>query len=325
MTAAGTTSDLYLEADNPASKLGSPPSAPTHIPPPTQPVRVTEPVVTKSRMADEGKDGKIRDTSGEALRPGNDLGFRNLDDEKLTEKAAEEKPPETATPPTPPAPVAAPPEPKVYAGKFKSTEELEKGYLEAEKAMQKAMQEKADLQRQALAQTVAPPQPPAATPEQIAAKQAEANRIVTDFVQDPKGFLDKHHQESTQRTQVALAAQAITEQWKKNNPDIAEHERFVAFEAATLMQSEPELAKDPSALFDKATLNFRQLTGKFRTEGAKEALTQETRVIPLASSSNSPTATEQPAKAPLTADAAYEQHMRMLKETEQKSHRGLRR
>lgn len=319
MTAAGTTSDLYVQDDagNKAA-MGQPPSAPTPIP---APVKVIEPVVTKSRMADEGPDGRIRDTSTEALRPSNDLGFRNITDEEHAKPEAPAEKPAEAIPP----PAQAAPEPKVYAGKFKSPEELERGYLEAEKAMQKAMQEKADLQRQALAQTVAPPAPVAPSPEQLAVKQAEANKIVTEFVQDPKGFLDKHHQESTQRVQVALQAQAITEQWKRNNPDIAEHERFVAFEAATLMQSEPELAKNPSALFDKATANFRQLTGKFRTEGAKEALTQETRVIPLASSSTTPTASEQPAKAPLTADAAYEQHLRMLKENENRSHRGLRR
>jgi hypothetical protein len=322
MTAAGTTSELYIDKDNPNTVLGAPPSAPAPVP---QPVKVTEPVVTKSRMADEGPDGRIRDTSGEAQRPGNDLGFRNLTDEEQA-KPADEPPPADQKPPEPVAAPAPAPEPKVYAERFKSVEELEKGYLESRKEMQRALAERDELKRQATVQAVTPPAPVQKTAEQIAADQAESNKIVTEFVSNPKGFLDKHYQEATQRTNVALAAQALSEQWKKANPDIAEHEKFVAFEASSLMQADPELAKDPIALFDKATANFRQLTGKFRTEGAKEALTQETRLVPLVSSGTTPEAAGQPPqKTPLTADDSFALHLRMLKGEEQKSHRGLRR
>src|SRR5258707_6573804 len=126
------TGELYSKADDPNSVLGNPPSAPADVPPPTEPVKVVPPVTTKARMADETPDGKVRDTSTEALRPGNDLGFRNITDENENRP----KPPETeAPPPEVPAkqPEASPVPEKLYADRFKTVEETEKGYLEARK------------------------------------------------------------------------------------------------------------------------------------------------------------------------------------------------
>lgn len=319
---AGGTSELYIDQDNPQSVLGAPPSAPVDIPPPTKPA---EPVIHKERkMMDQNPDGSIRDTSTEALRKGNDLGFRNISDEEHVKPPAEPTPPpEAAKPPEPAAPPPTPEPPKLYAGKFKSAEELEKGYEEAQKLITKQGQEKAELERQRLA---APPPPPAPkTPEQIAAEQAQANKVLNDFVADPEGYLNKRDQKVQQTTLVALKAQSVAEQWRKDNPDLAQHEIRVAFEATLLAQSDPELAANHEALLQKATDNFRQFTGKLRTEGAKEALTQETRTIPLLSGTSPTPATEHPAKAPLTPEAAYDTHMRFLKEQEKKSHRGLRR
>lgn len=316
MPAAGTTGELYKDADNPSTVLGATPTAPVDVPPPTK-VVVTQPVTTKARMADEKPDGTVRDTSTEAMRPGNDLGFRNLDQEPKEESPKEESPK--------PAEIKPPeivPE-KVYAGKFKSPEELEKGYLEAQKAMHKAMEEKAALEREKLA--TPQPAPPVKTPQQIAAEEAEKNKILNEFVTDPNKFLEERDRRNTQQTQVALAAQQVRTDWMKNNPDLAEHEFYVASEALRLTQNDPELAKDPARLIETATANFRQVTGKLRTEGAKEALTQETRTIPLLSNTAPTAATEQPAKAPLTSDDAFQLHLKMLKEQEQRSHRGLRR
>jgi hypothetical protein len=320
MAAAGTTTDLYVEgADGKPQMLNTPPpTPPTDVPPPTKP---HQPVQVRShRMADEKPDGSIRDTSTEALRPGNDLGHRNLSDEEIKpptpkpEEKPAEKPPEVAKPAE-----VKPPAEKVYAGKFKSAEDLEKSYQELEKKFTQTATEKATLERASLAK---PAEPAAKTPQQIAAEQDEANKIVTEFVTDPKKFIQE---KIVNQTMTALTAQQIKNEWAKANPDLAEHEIRVAFEATLLAQSDPELARDPVGLLTKATDNFRQFTGKIRTEGAKEALTQETRVIPLLSPSST-TTTEQPSnKAPLTSDDAFALHMKMLKEQEQKSHRGLRR
>lgn len=321
MTAAGTTSDLYLNQDRSDAGVSTPPAPPDPAP---SPVKVQQPVVVKARMADENPDGSIRDTSTEALRPGNDLGFRKIDEEtKPPKEAAAPAPAEEKKPAEAPAPPAEPPKERVYAGKFKSVEELEKSYEESQKAMHRAFEEKAALERQATARAAEPPKP--VVPDNPEAKAAEANRIVNEFVQDPIAFKQKLVEQARQETMTALAAQQMTENWRKANPDLVEHEIRVAFEAAQLIQSDPEMAKNPAALFDKATANFRQFTGKLRTEGAKEALTQETRVVPLVSSTTTPSTTEHPAKAPLSADEAYNLHMQFLKEQEKKSHRGLRR
>lgn len=320
MPGAGGTTDLYKEnADGSRQPLGTPPAAPTDVPAPTK-VEVAKPVITQKRMADETPDGHIRDTSSEALRPGNDLNFRNLSDEEI--KKPEEVPAAPAeVKPAEPVKEAAPVPEKLYAGKFKTAEDLEKGYEEAQKAMHAASEKAARLEREKNATPAPPPAPK--TPEQVASEQAENNRLLQELTSDPKTFIEKN---IVQRTMVALSAQQVAENWRKANPDLAEHEIRVAFEATLLAQSDPELAANHVALLQKATDNFRQFTGKIRTEGAKEALTQETRVIPLLQPSSTTTAAEQPSqKAPLTPDTAFDMHMRFLKEQEQKSHRGLRR
>lgn len=327
MANAGSTSELYIDADNPNSVLGAPPSAPAPVPPPTK-VEVTQPVVSKGRMADETPDGRIRDTSMEAVSsPGKDLGFRNLTDE--SENAPKPKPEEAApvaeTKPAVEAPKVevAPPVEKVYAGKFKTPEELEKGYLEAQKAMHKAMEEKAALERQAAQPKVEVVKSPA----EVAAEEAKKADFLAQFVADPEKVITDFNQRAIQQTQVALEAQRTAEIWKKENPDLAALENYVSFEAYQLSQANPDLAKDPAALLKQATDNFRAITGKLRSEGAKEALTQETRVIPLLSNTAT-SSSEQPssqAKAPLSSDDAFSLHLKMLKEQEQKSKRGLRR
>ncbi len=326
MTVAGTTGDLYFEKDDVGKSISNPPppAPPNDLPPAVQKVEAAKPVTVKSRMADENPDGSIRDTSTEALRPGNDLQLRRFDDEQT--KPKEEKP-EAKPAEKPPAPEQKPPEaPKLYAGKFKTPEDIEKAYQELESKFTRTSQEKADLERRSTAAAAAPPPPPPQkTPEQLAAEKTEADRILNEFVSNPLKFTNDIKERAKQETLIALSAQQLTEKWRKDNPDLVEHEIRVAFEATQLMQSDPELAKNPIALFSKATENFRAFTGKIRTEGAKEALTQETRVVPLVSST-APAATEQPeGKAPLTSDQAYDLHLKMLKEQEQRSHRGLRR
>lgn len=322
MPAPGTTGDLYIDADDPNSLLGAPPSAPAPVPPPVQPVRAVEPVTTHARMADQNPDGSMRDTSMEALEKKNDLGFRNVSDDELRK----EPEPEPAAEPVvaAPEPTPAPAIEKLYAGKYKTPEELEKGYENARQEMQRAQAERDEFKRKAEA---TPPPPPAPkTPEQLATEEAANQQFLADFVANPKQVISKFQQEAAQQTATALAAQQVANEWRKTNPDIAAHEEYVGFEASRLMQSDPELAKDPQQLLEKATANFRQLTGKLRSEGAKEALTQQTRVIPLLSNTAPSTASGNPPKeAPLTSDQAFDLHMKSLKEAEQKSHRGLRR
>lgn len=320
MPSPGTTSELYTDSSQSGSAevLGAPPSSPSPILPPA-PVTVTNPVVTKSRMADEGPDGKIRDTSTDALRSGNDLGFRNLDTEEKTAAPAEEKPAEAA----PTAPPVAPAPEKLYAGKFKSTEELEKSYQELQSAFTRKSQEKAELEKKIVA---APPIEQPKTPAQIVMEQEEKDRFLADFVANPQKVIQDYQSKAAMQTQIALTTQQLTNEWQKANPDLTDYEYFVSAEVHRLTQQNPELGRDPKSLLNQATANFRQITGKLRSEGAKEALATETRVVPLLQTSAPSTASEQPSpKAPLNFDDAFAQHMKMLKNEENRSKRGLRR
>ena len=324
--------ELYSDPENPKSVLGQPPAPPTDVPAPTAPVKVEQPVaVHERRMADQDAAGNVRDTSMDAItKPGHDLNFRNVDDEALVAKQTPptpDKPSADAKPPEPPKetpPVAAPPpEPKLFAGKFKTVEDMEAAYKEVESAKSRAFQEKAALERQIQANAAAPPPAPPKSPELLAAERAENDRIINNLVADPKAFVQR---EIIDKVTIALTAQQRTEQWRRDNPDLAKDEIRVAFEATLLAQSDPELARNPEALLAKATEQYRSMVGRIRTEGAREALTMETRVIPLVTNTAPAPAPEQPPqKAPLTSDEAFDNHIRMLKAEEQRSHRGLRR
>lgn len=323
-TAPGVVSDFTAiqREDGTMQTLTPAPAAPAPAP---APVVAAQPVVTKPRMIDEAPDGSVRDTSMEAMRPGNDLNFRRVDEDiKPSSPKQEEKPAEAATPPAEAAPPASPEPQKLYAGKFKTAEELEKSYKEAEAALTRKSQEAAELAKK-LEQPTTPPTPAQPTPQELAAKAKRNEEFLAKFVADPEKVVGEYHERAQQQMQIALQSQKMQEDWRKANPDLEPHEFYVSAEAWKLAQSDPELAKNPEALLSKATENFRQVFGAIRTAGAKEALTTETRVTPLLSSTASAPATEQPAKAPLTADQAYDLTMQMLKDQERRSHQGLRR
>lgn len=329
---AATVSELYVNADDPSSTLGAPPAPP--VTPAPAPVKAAEPVVvTQRKMADQGPDGRTRDTSTEALRPGNDLGFREFDpDPKEQTDVSQDRPAvEAKEGPGDTAPAAEshnPEPPKLYAGKYKSIEELEKGYEEAQSAMTKAQQKAAELERNAVQKAAEPAKPVEKTPAQAAAEEKARQDFLNRFVENPEGVVNDYVAKAQQTTAAALAAQQMMHNWKQNNPDLAEHEVRVAFEMAQLMQSDPELAKDSQALLDKATANFRQFTGKLRTEGAKEALTTETKVIRLSESTAPEGSTRETSSAgkgsPMSRDESFDLSMKFLKDQERRSHRGLR-
>ena len=96
MPAAGVTSDLYVKDENDQRvNISTPPAPPT--PTAAAPVTVQNPVTVKAPMADQKPDGSIRDTSTEALRQGNDLGFREFDPDPKPK--GEEPPKQEAKPP----------------------------------------------------------------------------------------------------------------------------------------------------------------------------------------------------------------------------------
>jgi hypothetical protein len=338
MPQAGTTSDLYIDPADSSSTLGQPPAAPSSVPDPAPaPVVAAQPVPTQVRMADQNADGSVRDTSGAAVNdPSRDLHFRNVDDEDQVRRAAEARakkeadekaaqaaaPPATSTSTAAPAPNAAPE--KLYAGKFKSAEELEKGYQEAQAAMTRAQQERAELEKRLQA---TPPAPPKTAAQLAADEAAEKQAFLEKFASDPQGVLREYQQNAVRQTEVALSSQKMREDWLRDNPDLAaapEHEVLVGMLGWHLASSDPALAANPKALLDKATGTYREMTGKIRSEAAKEALTTQTRVTPLLSNTAPAPTTGQPPKAPLSGDAAFNEHMAMLRNEQSRTRHGLR-
>lgn len=209
----------------------------------------------------------------------------------------------TSTGTSVPDPIQVVPE-KLFAGKFKTVEDMEAAYKESESAFHKKSQELADSKK-------APVTPATKTPEQLAEdKAALLNRIV----EDPDSVVN----EIANRTQAAIDARqradTAEQEWIKTNPDIAPYKDFVGLEMTRLMNANPELASDPAALLTQATTNFRIVHGKIRESGKLESLQVSQSVTPLAASRiQTPPPTEQPTKAPVTQEDAVKQHMDMLK------------
>lgn len=305
--------DLYVEGQGGQKQpLASPPP-----PEPPSPIPAPPPVVViakQRKMMDQNSDGSIRDTSSEALNGKNDLQFRGVDAEP--KEAAPPPAQEPATPPPAP-PVSEPP--KLYAGKYKTPEDMEKGYQEAQSALTKANQKAAELERKATVQAAIPPQPQPTAEEQ-------KNQLLKRLVEDPQGVLSEIAKREIQTTAVAVAANQATMEWKAANKDIADLEPYFMVDVQRMLGETPDLALNPQALLSEATTRFRAAIGKLRTDAAREALTTETRVVPLLQDAGAPPeATEHPPqKAPLSNDEAYESHMRFLKVQERRTHRGLR-
>lgn len=307
--------ELYMEGSNgqqqPLSpSMPPPPEAPSSIPAP--PVVIAKP----RKMMDQNADGTIRDTSSEALRDGNGLQFQGTDPEPKEEPAST-APPTQEPIAAPPAP--APEPPKLYAGKYKTPEDMEKAYNEANAALTKANQKAAELERKATVQAATPPATALSVEEQ-------KNELLKNLVENPNKVLSEIARREIQNTTVAVQSNQAAMEWRNANKDIADLEPYFLVDVQRIAGENPDLAANPAALLAEATTRFRQSIGRLRTDAAREALTTESRVIPLLQNTSAPPdATEHPSqKAPLTPDAAHDAHMRFLKAEERRSHRGLR-
>lgn len=194
---------------------------------------------------------------------------------------------------------------KLFAGKFKTVEEMETAYAEAQRGFHTKSQELADIKKQAT------PPPAQKTAEQIAQEKAD---LLNKIIENPEAVV----QEIQTRTQSAIEAQrkadAASAKWTEDNKDIAPYSDFVGLEMQRLMTSNPDLASDPTALLTQATINFRAMHGTIRESGKREALQVQTSVTPLAGSKiQTPPPTEQPVKAPKTTEQVNAEHMDMLK------------
>lgn len=255
------------------------------------------PQLPSSVYKDEGVD-----TSEKALDR-NELGEKNqVNQPAPSPSAAAPEPvatpvPEPATAPQPVTPAAEPP--KLLAGKYKTTEELEKGYLESQKGFSAKVQ--AEVQK-ALPEAVN-----AALKEkglQLSEQQQAANMAVnkpltamTDDeildlqVKSPQDFVRKQREETLQ----AIRASQVQEQWRRDNKDLLdmkisddEGEQFtgeflVSQMTLALAQKQPDLLSDGTgeALLRAATGRVRNFIAGLQNQGKQQAMVVRETVTPL--------------------------------------------
>lgn len=198
-------------------------------------------------------------------------------------------------------------EPKLYAGKFKTVEELEISYKEAEKMAHTKAQEAAELKKKA---EVAPVISPIVDAEKEKERKAA---LLNKILDDPESVTRDIAAQVEKIAADRKALDDMSNKWRDDNKDIAQYEKFVGYEMQHLMATNPELT-DTAALLAQATTNFRQEHGKIREAGKHEALQVRSSVTPLADSKiQVPPPTEQPKQAPKTEDQVRSEHFEMLK------------
>lgn len=288
----------------------------------------------KFHFKDEGKDvlgDVLKDPNRQAISGDTGTNF-----EPVTEAATpalEPTPaPATETSTAPPAPTptiststAPPPAPepteaKLYAGKFKSVEDLEKGYAEIQKSFTTKAQE-ASAARKALEERerATPPSP----------EETEAQRLarINEMLTDPDKYFADQARKASERviaeTKSAQEVAAFMEGWRSANKDVSRYEQYIGVVMHQLTSADPNL--DPMAALEQATTSVREELGRIRDEGKREALAlQSGATTPVASKVIVPPPTEQPPQAPMSDTDAYAAHMAELNANAQRVRRQVR-
>ena len=145
--------------------------------------------------------------------------------------------------------------------KFKSGKERDKAYVEAERALYEQTTRIKELERRLdeVATQVAQPPPPAPGQEQftdVYKSQAEQDAL-KKFYTNPVQFIREERQAAARDavafTQTLLAHQQLVEQFKRDNPDLAKHEKVVAM----YVQSEP-MTLPPDERLNRAAKKARE-------------------------------------------------------------------
>lgn len=286
----------------------------------------------KVHFKDEGKDvlGEVlKDPNRQAMSGDTGTFFEPLKEEAPvpeTPAPPVEAPPATETSTAPPAPAistsTAPPEAKLFAGKFKTTEDLEKAYKDIEagftkKAQEAATARKALEERERIAPATAKP-----------AEETEAQRLarINEMLTDPDAYFTKQARLANDaiETERNLRRQSETlmDTWRDANKDmtgtleIGEEkiplEQFVGAEMARITATDPDM--DPMAALNRATTNIRAAVGILIDRGRKEALSVQSSVTQTAPAKiNTPPPTEQPPQAPKTDEQQRSEHLDFLR------------
>ena len=232
--------------------------------------------------------------------------------EAIKEPIKTEAPPVTAPAAATPTALPAKTEEKLLAGKYKTAEELEKGYLESQKGFQ-ARVEAEVTKRMAEAQRPGAENKTATqmTQEKIAetAKSMTPDEAFSMITERPQEFVQKVTESVRNDVLTALRVERTLEQWRKDNADILPHERYINAEVLSLAQERPELIADHAALLTEATGRFRNMLAEVRNQGKTEALTVKETTSALnvgtpSGASQEPAPTQQTPRDPLTEEQA---------------------
>lgn len=276
--------------------------------------------VTKVVFKDEGKDvlgDVLKDPNRQAISGDTGTNF-----EPVTEQPPAADP--VTPPPDAPAPVVststAPPptiststepppaDPVLYAGKFKTPEELAKGYEELQKSFTTKAQEAATARKALEERERAAPKSP---------EETEAERLtrVNEMLADPDGYFRKQAQKANdiaiQEAKNAREVAANVEAWRTTNKDVSPYEDYIGVVMQRLTAADPSL--DPMAALDQATTAVRDEVGKIREAGRLEALAIQGSATQTPGKVNVPPPTEQPSPAPVTDEQARNSHLDFLK------------
>ena len=257
-----------------------------------------------SVFKDEGKD-----VTGDALAR-NELRMTGAEEPAVPISA----PPEPAAPP-PPAPEGE----KLLAGKYKSVEELEKGYMESQKGFMAKVEAEAAKKAEELAakraneilvekfrslvQTDNAAQAVAQNVER-SLEQLSADEHIDLLTKDPVRYQRMVKDEARKEILGAIQAANLEQSWRAENKDILEMEvipaageqkpvtgeMLVSSLILTLAQRDPSKRNDPSALLTEATGHVRNLVGTLVNRGKQEAMTVRETVAPLQATAATPAA-----------------------------------
>src|SRR6266850_1704297 len=290
---------------------------------------ITEQPKSKFSFANDGKDpigDVLKNPNKQALSGDTGTYFEPLKEEapvpETPETPAAPVSTETAAPaPTISTSTAPPVEEKLYAGKFKTPEDMEKAYKEIEagftkKATEAATARKALEERERIAPSVAK-----------SAEETEAERLarINEMLTDPDAYCSKQAKRANDAIEAERGhrrqAETLMDNWRETNKDmtgileIGEEkiplEQFVGAEMARITVSDPDI--DPVAALTRATTNIRAAVGILIDRGRKEALSVSQSVTQTgAAKINTPPPTEQPSKAPMSDKDAFQAHMAEL-------------
>jgi len=149
---------------------------------------------------------------------------------------------------------------KLYAGKYKTVDELVKGYQEAEKSLHSSRQDtKEELQElRELIETKLPEASDQGDGRQSGGDGVDENtKILGDFYSNPKAFRESIKQELKQELVNEESRKSsnrqVVEEWSQENPDIAENHDMIEYYVA---RTDPKLS--PRKRLDVAAKKVRE-------------------------------------------------------------------